>query len=88
MRALILALALAIGSLGLVAMTPSTADAAWWGRGYYGSYYPGYYGGYYGGYRPYYSGYAYPGYYYPGYYYPSYGTYYYTYPSYYYYWRY
>jgi hypothetical protein len=86
MRAFILALVLAVTSLGAVAVTPSAVQAAEW-RGYgndtyavawrggpfrhWGSHWRGYYGPGYG--YSYYPGYYYPGYnYYPGYYYPRY----------------
>jgi hypothetical protein len=79
MRSLILTIALMVGSLGTLAITPQKADARppWGWRGWYNSYYGGpYYGGYWRGgswYRPryYYGGY-YPyrsrSYYYGGYY--------------------
>jgi hypothetical protein len=76
MRAFILALVLAFGSLTAVALTPTPARAQYWQgtvstypvywRGYWG---PRYYGSYY---------YGYPGYYYS---YPSYSYGYYGYPS-------
>jgi hypothetical protein len=85
MRSLVLTIALMVGSLGAVAITPDKADARppWtWGRYnsyYYGgpysySYSPGWYGSYYGGDGTWYS----PGYY-SSYYYPTpyyYGSYY------------
>jgi hypothetical protein len=88
MRKLLLTLVLAAASVGLVGLTPSTAKAQWWRRGYYSTYYyPEYTYGYYPGYSTYYYSapsyysynYAVPGYSYgysyamPGY---SYGTYY------------
>ena len=45
MRSLLLSLVLGAASLGLVAATPSKADATWWRSGspyYSGYYYPGY----------------------------------------------
>jgi hypothetical protein len=81
MRSLFLSLVLGAASLGLVAVTPSQADAQmfwrWRARPYYGYYYApyGYWNSYYWG----------PGYttsYYS--YYPGYSTYYYATPAYYY----
>jgi hypothetical protein len=97
MRAFVLALVLALGSLTAVALMPGTARA----DDFYGRaaavqpvFWHGHWGGrYWGGYPGYYYGYGYPGYYsgysYPYYSYPWYGSSYYN-PGnyYYYYWGY
>jgi hypothetical protein len=45
----------AIAAVGTAALTPTTASATWYGKGFYDSYgYGNYYGGYYGPYRAYY----------------------------------
>ncbi|MFL5245994.1 MAG: hypothetical protein ACJ8FY_28320 [Gemmataceae bacterium] len=88
MRSLILSALLAITSIGLVGMTPSSAEAArpWRWRGYYPGYYSSsYYVPDYSYYAPSYSSYYVPGY--ASYYVPSYTSSYYvapTYSSYYY----
>jgi hypothetical protein len=92
MRALLLSLALGLGSLGLTFGAPTQAQAqvpvnngtvqtvAW--HGWHGGWHRGWYGGYY---RPYWGGYYRSWYgprYYGGWYYPGYSSYYYgAYPS-------
>ena len=61
---LFLSLALVVGSLGLVAATPSQAQT--WGWRYQSAYPAYYYPSYYPGYSSYYPGYSYSSYYYPG----------------------
>jgi hypothetical protein len=69
MRSLFLSLVLGVTSLGVIGITPSSADAAWWRRGY--AYYPAYT---YPGYSSYYaSPYAYSSPYTYGYSYAPYG---------------
>ncbi len=50
MRSLLLSIVLGAAALGVVALTPSQAEATW-RRAYYGGYH-GYYGAYYPHYRP------------------------------------
>jgi hypothetical protein len=73
MRSLFLSAALGLGSLGLIAATPSRAEASWLSEALHAYFDPYYYGGYYS------PAYAYPwyGYYGPGYVYsyPSYSYY-------------